>query len=121
MHVLVKFLAKKRRGWADRIGDALADPRRARRLTRPVHWGLAALFRTRSRDAWVALFDGSDACTTPVLTLEEALAHPQVQARDMAPEGGLGCPLHFDGRARATLVPSPELGADNERLLGARR
>ncbi|MBS64029.1 CaiB/BaiF CoA-transferase family protein [Salinisphaera sp.] len=103
--------------WADRLNAALADPRRARRLTQPVHWGLAALFRTRSRDAWVNLLTDTDACTTPVLTLEEALAHPQVQARGMQQGGALGCPLRFDGHARQGLSPSPGLGADNERFL----
>lgn len=107
--------------WADRVSDALADPRRARMLSKPVHWGLAAVFRTRPRDAWVELLEGADACTTPVLTLEEALAHPQVEARGMAQHGALGCPLQFDGGARAALAPSPKLGADNERLVGGRR
>ena len=45
-------------------------------LTKPVHWGLAALFRSRPRDAWVALLDGADACTTPVLTLEDPAFGP---------------------------------------------
>lgn len=43
---------------------------------------LSALFQTRPRDAWAALFDGSDACVTPVLTLEEAPAHPHNRARE---------------------------------------
>jgi len=103
--------------WADRVSAALSDPRGARLLTRPVHWGLAALFRTRSRDAWVALLEGADACTTPVLTLEEALAHPQLQARGMQQQNGLGCPLRFDDDARPELASSPALGADNDRLL----
>jgi alpha-methylacyl-CoA racemase len=42
---------------------------------------LAALFKTRSRDEWCALFEGSDVCVTPVLTLEEALEHPHNRAR----------------------------------------
>ena len=105
------------RGWAERVTDALSDPRRARHLTRPVHWGLAALFRTRSRDAWIRVLGDTDACTTPVLTVEEALAHPQVQARDMQQGDALGCPLHFDGQPRDALSPSPALGADNTRLL----
>ncbi|WP_268934846.1 CaiB/BaiF CoA transferase family protein [Sphingomonas sp. Leaf37] len=38
---------------------------------------LAARFLTRSRDAWVAAFAGSDACVTPVLGFDEAAVHPQ--------------------------------------------
>ena len=37
----------------------------------------AALFRTRSRDDWAALFEGSDACVAPVLDFDEAPGHPQ--------------------------------------------
>jgi crotonobetainyl-CoA:carnitine CoA-transferase CaiB-like acyl-CoA transferase len=42
---------------------------------------LAALFRTRSRDAWCELFEGSDACFAPVLDFDEAPAHPHNAAR----------------------------------------
>ena len=42
---------------------------------------LAALFMTRTRDEWCAALEGSDACFAPVLTLEEAPAHPHNQAR----------------------------------------
>ncbi|HET9047226.1 MAG TPA: CaiB/BaiF CoA-transferase family protein [Casimicrobiaceae bacterium] len=41
----------------------------------------AAVFRTRSRDAWCAAFEGSDACVAPVLTFAEAAAHPHATAR----------------------------------------
>lgn len=43
---------------------------------------LAAVFRTRTRDEWCALFEGSDACVTPVLSLSEAPAHPHNRARN---------------------------------------
>ena len=42
---------------------------------------LATLFRTRSRDDWTALFEGSDACVAPVLTMSEAVAHPHNASR----------------------------------------
>ncbi len=42
---------------------------------------LAAILRTRTRDDWCALLEGSDACVTPVLDLEEAPQHPHNQAR----------------------------------------
>jgi alpha-methylacyl-CoA racemase len=41
----------------------------------------AALFKTRSRDAWCALLEGTDACFAPVLDMAEAPAHPHNQAR----------------------------------------
>lgn len=42
---------------------------------------LAAAFRTRTRDDWAALFDGTDACVAPVLDLREAPSHPHNAAR----------------------------------------
>ncbi|MFD6292110.1 CaiB/BaiF CoA transferase family protein [Streptomyces sp. NPDC060205] len=49
-------------------------------------WGelreaVAARFRTRTRDEWAAVFDGSDACVAPVLSLREAPHHPHLAAR----------------------------------------
>ncbi|WP_285427499.1 CaiB/BaiF CoA-transferase family protein [Streptomyces sp. ISL-10] len=49
-------------------------------------WGelreaVAARFRTRTRAEWTAVFEGSDACVAPVLTLREAPAHPHLAAR----------------------------------------
>ena len=41
----------------------------------------AAVFRTRTRDAWSQAAAGRDACLTPVLTIDEAPAHPQLAAR----------------------------------------
>ena len=42
---------------------------------------IAGAIAMRSRDEWVAHFEGSDACVAPVLTLEEAPEHPHNQAR----------------------------------------
>lgn len=42
---------------------------------------VAARFKTRTRDEWTAVFDGSDACVAPVLSLREAPAHPHLAAR----------------------------------------
>ncbi len=42
---------------------------------------LAAKFRCRTRDDWCQLFNGSDACFAPVLTMVEAPEHPHFAAR----------------------------------------
>ncbi|PTH90079.1 carnitine dehydratase [Streptomyces sp. A244] len=49
-------------------------------------WGelreeVAARFKSRTRDEWTAVFDGTDACVTPVLSLREAPHHPHLAAR----------------------------------------
>ncbi len=41
----------------------------------------ADTFRRKSRDEWTAVFRGTDACVTPVLSFEEADGHPQMAAR----------------------------------------
>ncbi|QKV91778.1 CoA transferase [Streptomyces sp. NA02950] len=49
-------------------------------------WGrlraaIAARFKERTREEWTAVFEGSDACVAPVLSLHEAPAHPHLAAR----------------------------------------
>ena len=54
----------------------------------PHHWParaerVATIIRQRSRDAWIAAFEGIDACVTPVLSPEEALHYPANVARGL--------------------------------------
>ncbi|MGW3150977.1 CaiB/BaiF CoA transferase family protein [Streptomyces sp. NPDC001177] len=49
-------------------------------------WGelrerVAARFKSRTQDEWTAVFEGSDACVAPVLSLREAPHHPHLAAR----------------------------------------
>lgn len=63
---------------------------------------LEALFTTRSRDDWAALFAGSDACVAPVLSPQEAArdAHMAARANWSAHEMLQPAPApRFDGRA----------------------
>jgi len=41
----------------------------------------AAIFQTKTRDEWMAVFEGTDACVAPVLDLEEMAAHPHNRHR----------------------------------------
>jgi alpha-methylacyl-CoA racemase len=43
---------------------------------------LTEQFRTRTRDEWCRLLEGTDACFAPVLAMTEAHLHPHNQARD---------------------------------------
>ena len=64
-------------GLADALPGAQYDvahwPEHRRRFTEA--------FASRTRDEWAAAFEGTDACVTPVLGLEEAPAHPHLAAR----------------------------------------
>ncbi|RYZ01606.1 MAG: CoA transferase [Alphaproteobacteria bacterium] len=37
---------------------------------------VAEVVKTKTRDAWMAIFDGTDACVAPVLSMDEAPRHP---------------------------------------------
>lgn len=81
----------------------------------------AQVFKTRTRDEWTALFDGSDACVAPVLTWSEAPEHPHMKAR--------GVFTQVDGVTQVTPAPRfsrtapgpvgrpPAPGADTETVL----
>jgi alpha-methylacyl-CoA racemase len=50
------------------------------------HWPelkerFAAIFRTKSRDEWCELMEGTDVCFAPVLAIPEAVVHPHNVAR----------------------------------------
>src|SRR5262245_42181227 len=53
----------------------------------------AAVFATRTRDEWAAVFADTDACVAPVLDLAEAPNHPQLVAREtFTTTGGITAP-----------------------------
>jgi alpha-methylacyl-CoA racemase len=74
---------------------------------------LAALFATRTRDAWCALLEGSDACFAPVLDADEAPRHPQHRARQTFFERD-GCvqPSAAPRLARTPGTPAPPATTD---------
>jgi alpha-methylacyl-CoA racemase len=42
---------------------------------------LQAIFRTKTRDQWCAIMEGSDVCFAPVLSMSECRRHPHIAAR----------------------------------------
>jgi alpha-methylacyl-CoA racemase len=58
---------------------------------------VAARIRSRTRQAWLAVFDGTDACVTPVLSLAEAPSHPHNRHR--------GTFVEVEGGARPAAAP----------------
>ena len=62
------------------------DPAEVPGRAAPKDWpaggeALARVFRTRTRDEWCALLEGTEACFAPVLGFDEAPAHPHMRAR----------------------------------------
>jgi alpha-methylacyl-CoA racemase len=65
-----------------------------------MHSCYAEVFSRRTRDEWTALFEGSDACASPVLNFTEAAEHPHNFAR--------GTYFRQDGVLQA--APAPRFG-----------
>jgi len=59
-------------------------------------------FLTRSRDEWQKHFDGSDACTVPVLELHEVPNHPHNAARNVLLQS-----VHSEGETNLFLTHDP--------------
>jgi len=76
---------------------------------------LAEAFASRKREEWMALFEHSDACVSPVLSLSEATRHPHNVAREtyVEKEGILQpAPAPRFSRTRSAIGSSP--GADGK-------
>ncbi|MEH3159348.1 MAG: CaiB/BaiF CoA-transferase family protein [Sphingomonas taxi] len=102
---------------------ALDDPLWDRQFD-PAAWPamramLTERFLTRTRDAWVAAFDGAEACVTPVLGFDEAAAHPHNRARGtFGRAGGVTQPAPAPRySASATVYPTMAATRDDARVL----
>lgn len=86
-----------------------------------MHAAYEAAFRQRTRDEWMVLFDGSDACVGPVLDWEEAPHHPHNVARGVFTEvAGVwqAAPAPRLDRSPARTPQAPTApGADGEAVL----
>jgi len=104
------------------------DPELFKDQMNPAKWPelkaiLSDVFRTKTRDEWCAIMEGTDVCFAPVLTFEEAPKHPANVAR--------GTYVEVDGYMQPAPAPrfsrtSSEIrhgqrpqGADTDEVLGA--
>ncbi|MDX1658203.1 MAG: CaiB/BaiF CoA-transferase family protein [Nitriliruptorales bacterium] len=82
---------------------------------------LAKIFAGRTRDEWIEVFAGSDACVAPVLALDEAPHHPHNQARGTFVETDAGhapAPApRFSRTPGAVRSAPPEYGAHTDDVL----
>lgn len=91
--------------------DALLKQRDDRTQWPVLRERLVRCFATRTRDEWSALFEGSDACVAPVLSLTEAPRHPHNLARGTFTDAG-GAPIP---------APVPRFGLSDNRPPPAQR
>jgi alpha-methylacyl-CoA racemase len=83
----------------------------------PVYEELCALFRSRTRQEWIAALSDVDACCEPVYAVGEALASPPVQALQMLSNPGLLPPVRLSAQDMRTPGPAPTLGQHTAVLL----
>ncbi|NYT60337.1 CoA transferase [Alcaligenaceae bacterium] len=70
---------------------------------------LIEVFRTKTRDEWCALMEGSDVCFAPILSPLEARHHPHLQSR--------GSVIEIDGIAQP--APAPRFSRTRSKIGGA--
>ncbi|PZO91145.1 MAG: carnitine dehydratase [Sphingomonas sanxanigenens] len=70
---------------------------------------LEALFRSKTRDEWCAIMEGTDICFAPVLSMAEAPAHPHNAARETFVEAGGVIQPAPAPRFSGTPAPSPRM------------
>lgn len=82
---------------------------------------LGQIFSQRTRAEWCALLEGSDACFSPVLNMDEAPFHPHNAARGaFVQQGGVVQPApapRFSLTPGAIQSPPPKIGVDKDSVL----
>jgi alpha-methylacyl-CoA racemase len=82
---------------------------------------IAERFATKTQDEWTQVFDGSDACVSPVVSLREAADHPQISARGtLRLAGGRTEPApapRFSGSPQPKPAPPARCGAHTTEIL----
>lgn len=84
---------------------------------------LRELFKSEPQAFWVAKLEAADCCFSPVLTLDEALDHPQFAARDMIHVSRDGVPqfafpVRFSDFTFDVRAPAPARGENGNEILG---
>ena len=99
------------------LGSDRMEPRDWPMLRRRV----TEAFQTRGRDEWMKIFAERDACVAPVLSLQEAVAHPHNQSRGYIgfADGVMqpGPAPRFDRTKGAGPRPVPAAGEHTEEVL----
>jgi len=118
-------------GFMQQLCEALGRPELAAHSVTPerqalLKQALQVEFEKRSFDQLCELFAGVDACVEPVLSLSEAVEHPQLKARELVsqvPRGDgstqaqLACPLKFSEGLPAPRHIGVAVGAHSDEVL----
>ncbi len=113
------------------LQGAMDDPDFALNASRVAHFTrTVALVQDRVRDRtvqqWLDLLQPAGVPCSPIHTLDQALAHPQVAAREILVRSehpvlgamqNVGLPIRFGGQARSASRPPPLLGQHGAEIL----
>lgn len=109
--------------FCDAVGKTEWKSRYAETTDPALHDEVSALIGSRSLADWTSLLDAVDCCVTPVLTLEEALSHPQFRARGMALQADgmtqLAPPFRISGWDFTVERTAPAVGEHTDEVLAA--
>jgi alpha-methylacyl-CoA racemase len=64
------------------LTDADFDAQMDRKAWPTLKQRLVDVFKSKTRDDWCAIMEGTDICFAPVLTMKEAPEHPHMAARE---------------------------------------
>jgi len=116
----LSFAALEPSFWSDFCKVTERNDLLPRQFDRTIKDEVTGIFKQRTRVEWLDAFMSTDGCVEPVLSFEEALAHPQVRARGFVREEngravGLNSPFVF---AQREARHAPELGEHTRDILG---
>jgi alpha-methylacyl-CoA racemase len=109
-------------GLADDVDGRGAVPPQSDRASWPaMKQRLAAIVRTRTRDQWCELMEGTDTCFAPVLGVDEAPMHPHNAHRGTFTDvGGVTQPApapRFSRSAPGPVSAAPHAGQHTDEIL----
>ena len=71
-------ILREKAGLTDALWDAQMDRGQWPEMKKKIE----AVFKTKTRDEWCKIMEGTDICFAPVLTMSEASEHPHAKARN---------------------------------------
>jgi crotonobetainyl-CoA:carnitine CoA-transferase CaiB-like acyl-CoA transferase len=110
--------------WSERPEWGTRDGRRVHRDA--IHAAMAQVLRTRGMQHWITALNAASVPCGPIYTMDQVFADEQVRLLEVAtpvdhPRLGrlhlVASPLNFEGVPRRIRRPTPDAGADSQRIL----
>jgi alpha-methylacyl-CoA racemase len=103
------------------LGDTELPPQHSRAEWPAMKEKFAAAFATKTRDEWCELMEGTDVCFAPVLSMDEAVAHPHnAQRQTFVEVAGVAQPApapRFSRTPGEIAGPPPHAGQHSDDVL----